>query len=113
MSAYLLDKENNFLEFNSDIDIKIADFIQCLQTIKGEQSFNQNNGLDFLGIINGRVLPEIEINNIAERYRAYFKVVVKRTEIIGKQLHIFLSLTLNNGDTTEFELNAGGINGNN
>ena len=53
MSAWLLDIEGNWHEANGDIETKTIDFITRLQTIKGEQSFNANNGLDFLNIING------------------------------------------------------------
>ena len=48
MSAWLLDIEGNWHEANGNIDSRTIDFITRLQTIKGEQSFNANNGLDFL-----------------------------------------------------------------
>ena len=83
MSAWLLDIEGNWHEANGDIEIRTIDFITRLQTIKGEQSFNANNGLDFLNIINGSSLLEVEVENIVRDFNNYFDKckIVKIEEI--------------------------------
>ena len=80
MSAWLLDVNGNWHEANGEIETRIIDFITRLQTIKGEQSFNADNGLDFLNIINGSSLLEIEVENIARNFNNYFDVTVGKAE---------------------------------
>lgn len=113
MPAFLIKENGSFFAVNDEIAIKVAEFIQCLQTIKGEQSFNENNGLDFLNIINGRALPEIEINNIADRYTAYFKTTINGTVIKDRKLYIDIKITLNSGETQDIQTIIGGIGANN
>lgn len=80
MSAWLLDIDGNWHETNGEIETRIIDFITRLQTIKGEQSFNADNGLDFLNIINGRSLLEVEVENIARNFNNYFDVTIGKAE---------------------------------
>lgn len=104
VSSYLIREDGRFEEYSGEINNVIVDFISRLQTIKGEQSFNGNNGLDFLGIIEGRKHAELEINNIANDFNNYFSVVVKSTakDYNKKVLKVELRLILNNSDDREY-----------
>ena len=96
MSAWLLDTNGNWHEVNGEIETRIIDFITRLQTIKGEQSFNADNGLDFLNIINGSSL--IEVENIARNFNNYFDVTVGKAEEdrTSKVMRIDINMKLKN-----------------
>lgn len=98
MSAWLLDANGNWHEAKGEIETRIIDFITRLQTIKGEQSFNADNGLDFLNIINGRSLLEIEVENIARNFNNYFDVTVGKAEEdrTSKVMKIDINMKLKN-----------------
>lgn len=104
INSYLIREDGRFEEYTGEINNVIVDFISRLQTIKGEQSFNGNNGLDFLGIIEGRKHAELEINNIANDFNNYFSVVVKSTakDYNKKVLKVELRLILNNSDDRQY-----------
>ena len=104
VSSYLIREDGRFEEYSGEINNVIVDFISRLQTIKGEQSFNGTNGLDFLGIIEGRKHAELEINNIANDFNNYFSVVVKSTakDYNKKVLKVELRLILNNSDDRQY-----------
>lgn len=104
INSYLIREDGHFEEYSGEINNVIVDFISRLQTIKGEQSFNGNNGLDFLGIIEGRKHAELEINNIANDFNNYFSVVVKSTakDYNKKVLKVELRLILNNSDDMQY-----------
>lgn len=104
INSYLIREDGRFEEYSGEINNVIVDFISRLQTIKGEQSFNGNNGLDFLGIIEGRKHAELEINNIANDFNNYFSVVVKSTakDYNKKVLKVELRLILNNSDDRQY-----------
>lgn len=108
MKTYLIKDDGSFIEVVENEALKVAEFIQCLQTIKGEQSFLKDNGLDFLNIVNGRVVAEIDINNIAERYKAYFKTNIVKTYVKDKKLYIDIIITLNSGINKRIKLDIGG-----
>ena len=98
MGAWLINSEGQFYEAQNLIEEKIIDFITRLQTIKGEQSFNADNGLDFLNIINGRSLLEIEVENIARNFNNYFDVTVGKAEEdrTSKVMKIDINMKLKN-----------------
>lgn len=104
INSYLIREDGHFEEYSGEINNVIVDFISRLQTIKGEQSFNGNNGLDFLGIIEGRKHAELEINNIANDFNNYFSVVVKSTakDYNKKVLKVELRVILNNSDDMQY-----------
>ena len=103
MSAWLLDTNGNFYEATGDIETRIIDFITRLQTIKGEQSFNADNGLDFLNIINGQSLLEIEVENIARNFNNYFDITVKKAEEdrTARVMKIDINMKLKNSSNNE------------
>ena len=103
MSAWLLDREGNWHEANGDIEIRTIDFITRLQTIKGEQSFNANNGLDFLNIINGSSLLEVEVENIAIDFNNYFDINIGNAEEDkkAKVMKIDINMKLKNSSNNE------------
>lgn len=103
MSAWLLDIEGNWHEANRDIDSRTIDFITRLQTIKGEQSFNANNGLDFLNIINGSSLLEVEVENIARDFNNYFDINIGNAEEDkkAKVMKIDVNMKLKNSSNNE------------
>lgn len=103
MSAWLLDIEGNWHEANGNIDSRTIDFITRLQTIKGEQSFNANNGLDFLNIINGSSLLEVEVENIAIDFNNYFDINIGNAEEDrkAKVMKIDINMKLKNSSNNE------------
>lgn len=108
VKSYLIRENGKIDEYEGELNNQIVDFVSRLQTIKGEQSFNGNNGLDFLGILEGRKLPELEINNIAQYFTNYFNVKINSTAIDKnkKALNINLSIILNNDyDKQQVDLN--------
>lgn len=104
MNSFLIREDGNIETYTGDINNSIVDFISRLQTIKGEQSFNADNGIDFLGIIEGRKLAELEINNIANNFSNYFtvKVVSTAKDYDKKVLNVSLRLILNNSDDRQY-----------
>lgn len=103
MSAWLLDVSGNWHEVTGDIETRIIDFITRLQTIKGEQSFNADNGLDFLNIINGRSLLEVEVENIGRDFNNYFDVTIGKSEEDKKArvIKIDINMKLKNSSNNE------------
>lgn len=103
MSAWILDINGIWHEVKGDIEARIIDFITRLQTIKGEQSFNINNGLDFLNIINGNSLLEIEVDNIAGNFNNYFDITIEKSEEDKKEkvLKIDINIKLKNSSNNE------------
>lgn len=103
MSAWLLDIEGNWHDANGNIDSRTIDFITRLQTIKGEQSFNANNGLDFLNIINGSSLLEVEVENIAIDFNNYFDINIGNAEEDkkAKVMKIDINMKLKNSSNNE------------
>ena len=103
MSAWLLDREGNWHEANGDSETITIDFITRLQTIKGEQSFNANNGLDFLNIINGSSLLEVEVENIARDFNNYFDINIGNAEEDrkAKVMKIGINIKLKNSSNNE------------
>lgn len=104
MNSFLIRENGNIETYTGDINNAIVDFVSRLQTIKGEQSFNGDNGIDFLGIIEGRKLAELEINNIANNFSNYFtvKVVSTAKDYEKKVLNVSLRLILNNSDDRQY-----------
>lgn len=94
MGAWLLDSSGQWHEVVSDIDIQVVNIITRLQTIKGEQSFNATNGIDFLNIINGLSLLEIDVDNIARDFTNYFDVTMKNLEADKKNKVIKIDINL-------------------
>lgn len=103
MSAWLLDVNGAWHEVTGDIETRIIDFITRLQTIKGEQSFNADNGLDFLNIINGRSLLEVEVEDIARDFNNYFDVTIGKSEEDKKArvMKIDINMKLKNSSNNE------------
>ena len=106
MGAWLINSEGQFYEAQNLIEEKIIDFITRLQTIKGEQSFNANNGIDFLNIMNGRALIQVDINNIAMDFLDYFDVKIKdvKQDLQKKVMSVYLRIILK--DNTEINYTA-------
>ena len=104
MNSFLIREDGTIETYTGDINNAIVDFVSRLQTIKGEQSFNGDNGIDFLGIIEGRKLAELEINNIANNFSNYFtvKVVSTAKDYDKKVLNVSLRLILNNSDDRQY-----------
>jgi hypothetical protein len=104
MNSFLIREDGTIETYTGDINNAIVDFVSRLQTIKGEQSFNGDNGIDFLGIIEGRKLAELEINNIANNFSNYFTVKVLSTakDYDKKVLNVSLRLILNNSDDRQY-----------
>ena len=104
IKSYLIREDGKIEEYEGELNNAIVDFISRLQTIKGEQSFHGNNGLDFLGIIEGRKLAELEINNIANNFTNYFttQVVSTAKDYNKKVLNVVLRLLLNNSDDRQY-----------
>lgn len=102
--SYLIREDGKIEEYKGELNNAIVDFVSRLQTIKGEQSFNENNGLDFLGIIEGRKLAELEINNIANNFTNYFSVQVLSTakDYDKKVMNVALRLILNNSEDRQY-----------
>lgn len=101
--AWLIDYNGNFSEHNGTVNEKIVDFISRLQTIKGEQSFNGSNGLDFIAILEGRKYSKIEIDKIARDYSEYFNVEVVKTERDLENRALLLTITLSVNNEEELE----------
>ena len=103
MSAWLLDRDGNWHEANGDSETRTIDFITRLQTVKGEQSFNANNGLDFLNIINGSSLLEVEVENIARDFSNYFDINIGNAEEDkkAKVMKIDVNMKLKNSSNNE------------
>lgn len=101
--AWLIDYNGNFTEHVGTVNEKIVDFISRLQTIKGEQSFNGGNGLDFIAILEGRKYSQIEIDKIARDYAEYFTVKVEKTQrdIENRALLLTISLKVKNSEELE------------
>ena len=106
MGAWLINSEGQFYEAQNLIEEKIIDFITRIQTIKNEQSFNANNGIDFLNIINGRALIQVDINNIAMDFLDYFDVKIKdvKQDLQKKVMSVYLRIILK--DNTEINYTA-------
>ena len=111
MGAWLLDVNGNWYEANGDIETRIIDFITRLQTIKGEQSFNANNGIDFLNIINGRALIQVDINNIAMDFLDYFYVKIEevKRDLQKKVMSVGLRIILKDNTEIKYNLLLGDI----
>lgn len=79
--------------------------LQRLQTFKQEQSFNADNGIDYIGVFNKRSLLKPQIETIINDYVEYFQQIdYVINEISNDSLSITLNVFLFNGDVATHTL---------
>lgn len=97
-ALWFLNNDNEFVSCEDNTYIQVLDCIQRLKTVKGEQSFYANNGIDYVGVFNGTVSIENEIYNITNLYSQYFTTKINETkyDYKAKRMYIDITFTLNN-----------------
>lgn len=88
--------------------IKYHECMQELQQWKYENSFYQNNGIDYYGIINRRTFINLEFEKVLDKHRSNFESIeatYNETEK-GQKLSITIKFVFHNGEiiTNNFDL---------
>ncbi len=83
-------QNNEWGETNDSLPTDFYNFVQILQTWKGEQDFNADNGVDWFNVLNGSVDIRMEINNIALLFSNIFNVEI--TDYVKASTSISLTL---------------------
>jgi hypothetical protein len=69
------DNSGVFQSTTNSTVIKIEDMLQRLQTFKGEQAFNANNGIDYVAVFNKQAFLSPQIDAIISEYQPYFQSI--------------------------------------
>ena len=99
MNNWYLDNDNLWKKTDNTIYIKIQNLLQRLQTFSGEQSFNFENGIDYISVFNKQSLLKPQLENIISEYSQYFKNV--EYEVLNPTettILVNLTITLFNDD---------------
>ena len=94
-----LNNDGVFTYTNNSSLIKIEDMLQRLQTWKNEQSFNANNGVDYLGVFNKQSLLKPQLDSIISEYLSYFQTITYDVvQTSAEHVSIPMRITLLNGN---------------
>lgn len=72
-NIWYLDNNGEFQSTEVSTYIQLEDMLQRMQTFKGEQSFNANNGVDYISVFNRKAFLTPQLNAIASLYNQYFR----------------------------------------
>ena len=97
MSIYYLDNDNEWASTNNSSLIKVEEMLQRMQTWKGEKSFNANDGVNYLGVLNRQDFLKPQLENIAADYSIYFDTTIQSVEIIDENIAVELLIVLKSG----------------
>jgi hypothetical protein len=73
--------------------------LQIMQTFKGEQSFNANNGVDYLSVFNRQAFLKPQLDSIAAQFNQYFRdiTITQITLANSQQIQENIEITLFSG----------------
>lgn len=92
---WYLDDKNNWQKTDNSIFSRIEDFFQRIQTYKGEQDFDVENGIDYLSVFQGTANLEIELDTIRSQFLQYFKSIEINTPTYkGDTVSISITIVL-------------------
>lgn len=94
---YFLNNENEWSSTDNSIMIKVEEMLQRMQTWKGEKSFNVNDGVDYLAVLNGQALLKPQLEDIADQYSQYFNSITIEVETGGENIAVKLRIVLKSG----------------
>ena len=97
MSIYFLNNENEWSSTDNSTMIKVEEMLQRMQTWKGEKSFNVNDGVDYMAVLNGQALLQPQLEDIADQYSQYFNSVTIEVESGGENIAVKLRIVLKSG----------------
>ena len=97
MSIYFLNNENEWSSTDNSAMIKVEEMLQRMQTWRGEKSFNVNDGVDYMAVLNGQALLKPQLEDIADQYSQYFNSISIEVEKGGENIAVKLQIVLKSG----------------
>jgi hypothetical protein len=94
---YFLNNENEWSSTDNSVMIKVEEMLQRMQTWRGEKSFNVNDGVDYLAVLNGQALLKPQLEDIADQYAQYFNSITIEVETGGENIAVKLRIVLKSG----------------
>lgn len=94
MGIFFLDENGEFQHTDNSVKIQVESFLQDISIWNGEQNFDIDNGVDWLGVLLGTVDPRIAITNIAQKYSSYFYVDNIEVSIDNNTKTVYINFTL-------------------
>ena len=99
MSIYFLNNENEWSSTDNSAMIKVEEMLQRMQTWRGEKSFNVNDGVDYMAVLNGQALLKPQLEDIADQYSQYFNSISIEVEKGGENIAVKLQIVLKSGQS--------------
>ena len=97
MSIYFLNNENEWGSTDNSTMIKVEEMLQRMQTWRGEKSFNVNDGVDYMSVLNGQSLLKPQLEDIADQYAQYFNGITITVETSDENIVVKLRIVLKSG----------------
>lgn len=99
---YFLNNENEWGSTDNSVMIKVEEMLQRMQTWRGEKSFNVNDGVDYIAVLNGQALLKPQLEDIADQYAQYFNSITIVVRIMdtpsnGKNIASDVQIVLKSG----------------
>ena len=99
MSIYFLNNENEWSSTDNSAMIQVEEMLQRMQTWRGEKSFNVNDGVDYMAVLNGQALLKPQLEDIADQYSQYFNSISIEVEEGGENIAVKLQIVLKSGQS--------------
>lgn len=97
MSIYFLNNENGWSSTDNSTMIKVEEMLQRMQSWRGEKSFNVNDGVDYMSVLNGQALLKPQLEDIADQYAQYFNDITIEVEKQNENIAVKLRIVLKSG----------------
>ena len=97
MSIYYLTNSNEWSSTDNSSLVRVEEMLQRMQTWKGEKSFNTNDGVNYLGVLNKQDFLKPQLEKIAADYVTYFSTTIESITTSGETIAVKLSIVLKSG----------------
>lgn len=98
MSIYYLTNDNEWESTNNSSLIRVEEMLQRMQTWRGEKSFNANDGVDYLNVLNKQAFLKPQLEAIAADYAIYFETTITEITTDGENIAVKLRIVLKSGN---------------
>ena len=82
----------------TSLESKIAEAVENISLWKHEAPFDDENGIDWEGVLRGRVSAKIEVDRLLMTYRQYFDSITVEESTNGETIN--LKITFVSGSQT-------------
>ncbi len=96
-NIWYVDSNGGFQSSENSSVISLYDMLQRLQTFKGEQSFNAQNGIDYFSVFNRQAFLKPQIEAIQNEYIQYFRDITNEYVYSRESITVNMRVTFNSG----------------